>query len=173
LLCWDVLGAAEFRFNEAHLLGKAVGMDVDQLIIGGLVHKTGDKIRILSAQERRRERALEPEEITETLFGPITKTKRRTQASILKVHPNDPQFRTALDGCHALALNFIESPTEAAGIGAAKQVVLRQQWGKDSPVAQLMEAYVESRTGRSEVCKEREEHSGKHVPRIPGLAYSA
>ena len=144
LLCWDVLGAAEFRFNEAHLLGKAVGMDVDQLIVGGLVQKTGDKIRILSAQDRRRERALEPEEITETLFGPITTSKRRTRASVLKVHPNDPQFRTALDGCHALALNFFEAPTEAAGIGAAKQVILRQQWGKDSPVSQLMEAMLKA-----------------------------
>ena len=35
LLCWDVLGAAEFRFNEAKLLGHAVGMDVDQLIVAG------------------------------------------------------------------------------------------------------------------------------------------
>lgn len=32
LLCWDVLRAAEFRFNEAKLLGNAVGMDVDMLL---------------------------------------------------------------------------------------------------------------------------------------------
>jgi putative DNA methylase len=35
LLCWAVLGAAEFRFNEAKLLGHAAGMDVDQLQAAG------------------------------------------------------------------------------------------------------------------------------------------
>ena len=39
LLCWDVMGAAEFRANEALLLGKAVGMEVDQVIAAGLVSK--------------------------------------------------------------------------------------------------------------------------------------
>ena len=58
LLCWDVLGAAEFRFNEAKLLGHAVGMDVDQLIVAGLVEKSGDKIKMLPAKQRRREHAL-------------------------------------------------------------------------------------------------------------------
>jgi putative DNA methylase len=72
LLCWDVLGAAEFRFNEAKLLGNAVGMDVDQLVAAGLVTKSGDKIQMVPAKERRRERALEPDEVTETLFGPLT-----------------------------------------------------------------------------------------------------
>jgi putative DNA methylase len=32
LLCWDTLRAAEFRFNEAKLLGHAVGMDVFALV---------------------------------------------------------------------------------------------------------------------------------------------
>ena len=49
LLCWDVLGAAEFRFNEAKLLGHAVGMDVSQLVAAGLVTRSSDKIKILSA----------------------------------------------------------------------------------------------------------------------------
>jgi putative DNA methylase len=55
LLCWDVLGAAEFRFNEAKLLGNAVGMDVDQLVTAGLVTKSGDKINMLPASKRRRD----------------------------------------------------------------------------------------------------------------------
>jgi len=142
LLCWDVLGAAEFRFNEAKLLGHAVGMDVDELIAAGLVSKSSDKITILSAKERRRERALEPEEIEETLFGPITIPKRRTKKDILKIHPNDPGFRTALDSCHALALRFIETGNEKAGIGSAKALMRQQQWKNDSPVARLMEALV-------------------------------
>jgi adenine-specific DNA methylase len=54
LLCWDVLGAAEFRFNEASLLGKAVGMDVDMLITSGLVTKQGDKIQMVPVKDRRR-----------------------------------------------------------------------------------------------------------------------
>ena len=142
LLCWDVLGAAEFRFNEAHLLGKAVGMDVDQLIVAGLVTKVGDKIHILSAQDRRRERALEPDEATETLFGPVTISKRRTKKDALKVHPNDPQFRTALDACHALALQYIEAKDPSSSIGAAKALMRKQGWNAESTVAKLMVALV-------------------------------
>lgn len=145
LLCWDVLGAQEFRFNEASLLGKAVGMDVDQLVVAGLVTKSGDKIQILSAKDRRRSRALEPDEIAETMFGPeIVKKKRHTKKDVLKVHPNDPQFRTSLDGCHALALRFVEAAGESAGIGSAKSLAHQQRWGKESSVAKLMAALVKA-----------------------------
>jgi len=142
LLCWDVLGAAEFRFNEAMLLGKAVGVDVDQLITAGLVSKSVDKILMLPAIERRRERALEPDEVTETLFGPIISGKKRTKKEILKVHPNDPSFRTALDACHALALRYVGAGGGTGGIGSAKGLVRQQRWAKDSAVARLMEALV-------------------------------
>ncbi len=144
LLCWDVLGAARFRFNEAKLLGNAVRMDVDQLIGAGLVAKKNQDIRILPAQERRRDRALEPDEVTETFFGPVVKKKRRTKKDILKVHPNDPQFRTALDACHALALRYVEAGGEAGGIGAARSLAHQQGWGTDSAVAKLMAALVEA-----------------------------
>jgi len=50
LLCWDVLRAAEFRFNEAKLLGHAVGMDVAALEQAGLISVKQDKVRLLSAQ---------------------------------------------------------------------------------------------------------------------------
>jgi putative DNA methylase len=144
LLCWDVLGAAEFRFNEAKLLGNAVGMDVDQLAAAGLVSKTGDKIKILSAAQRRRERALTPQEYEATLFGrEAVKGKRRTKKDVLRVHPNDPNFRTALDGCHAIALRFAETPGgPAASTGAAKQLVRQQGWEAESAVAKLMVALV-------------------------------
>jgi len=144
LLCWDVLSAAEFRYNEAHLLGKAVGMDVDTLVAAGLVTKSGDKVQILSAQDRRRDRALEPDEVVETLFGPETIKKKATKKQALKVHPNDPSFRTALDGCHALALRFIEAKGGAAGVGSAKALVRQQQWKPDSAVARLMAALVQA-----------------------------
>ncbi|HXK94462.1 MAG TPA: hypothetical protein PKV38_12340, partial [bacterium] len=142
LLCWDVLGAAEFRFNEAKLLGNAVGMDVDRLIAAGIVEKTGDKIKMLSARDRRRERPLEPDEIQETLFGPVSIPKKRTKKQILKIHPNDPYFRTALDACHALALRYLEAGGGVGGTGSAKALARQQNWTKDSPVAQLMEALV-------------------------------
>lgn len=144
LLCWDVLSAAEFRFNEAHLLGKAVGMDVDQLIVAGLVEKSGDKIKMLPAKQRRRERALEPDEIEETLFGSVKVPRRRTKKDVLKIHPNDPAFRTALDACHALALRYTEAGGESTGIGSAKSLTRQQQWSKDSPIARLMEALVKA-----------------------------
>ena len=142
LLCWDVLGAYEFRFNEAHLLGKAVGMDVDRLVAAGLVSKSGDKVLLLSAGQRRRERALEPSEAIETLFGPVTVSKRVLKKDTLKVHPNDPRFRTALDGCQALALRYLEAGGGAAGLGAARALAHQQAWKADSQVARLMEALV-------------------------------
>jgi len=142
LLCWDVLGAAEFRFNEAKLLGHAVGMDVGQLEAAGLVSKSGDKVKMLSARERRRERALEADEVAETLFGTVAVEKKRTKKDALKVHPNDPQFRTALDACHALALRYLEAGGGSAGIGSARSLARQQRWAKDSHVARLMEALV-------------------------------
>lgn len=142
LLCWDVLGAAEFRFNEAKLLGHAVGMDVGQLEAAGLVSKSGDKVKMLSVRERRRDRALEPDEVAETLFGTVAVEKKRTKKDTLKVHPNDPQFRTALDACHALALRYLEAGGGSAGIGSARSLARQQRWSKDSHVARLMEALV-------------------------------
>ena len=144
LLCWDVLGAVEFRFNEASLLGKAVGMDVETLIAAGLVTKSGDKINMVPVKERRRARALEPDEAVETLFGPETTGKRRKKTDVLKIHPNDPHFRTALDGCHALALRYLEAGGGAGGIGNAKALMRQQNWNKESAVARLMAALVEA-----------------------------
>ena len=119
LLCWDVMGAAEFRFNEARLLGRdAAGMDVDRLIVAGLVSKKGDKIFMLSAEDRRRKEALKREEIVMDLFGEVPRKKRRSKAEVLQVHPNDPTFRTTIDACHALALRYLEAGQGSAGIGS-------------------------------------------------------
>jgi hypothetical protein len=117
-------------------------MDVGQLETAGLVSKSGDKVKMLSARDRRRDRALEPDEVTETLFGAVALEKKRTKKDALRVHPNDPQFRTALDACHALALRFLEAGGGNAGIGSARSLVRQQRWTKDSPVARLMEALV-------------------------------
>lgn len=127
LLCWDVLGAAEFRFNEAKLLGHAVGMDVAQLAAAGLVTRKSDKINILSAMDRRRDRAVEDAD---------------DAGQGGKVHPNDAAFKTAIDGCHALALRYLEAGGGAAGIGAARSLARQQGWDKESAVARLMAALV-------------------------------
>lgn len=146
LLCWDVLQAAEFRFNEAKLLGHAVGMDVDTLVAAGLVSKKSDKIKLLSAAERRRSRKLELEEAGEILFSSLPRGKKRTvrKTDVLKVHPNDPHFRTALDACHALALRYLEAGGGNPGIGSARQLATQQNWNANSPVARLMEALVKA-----------------------------
>ena len=133
LLYWDVLGAAEVRFNEAKLLGHAVGMDVQDLVAAGLVTKESDKVKMLPATERRRARPLEPDQTEETLFGPqLTGKTRRRKADVLKVHPNDPSFRTALDGCHALALRYLEAGGGEGGIGSA-QSLRRARRGRTAP----------------------------------------
>jgi adenine-specific DNA methylase len=129
LLCWDVLGAAEFRFNEAKLLGHAVGMDVTQLAAAGLVKRTADKVSIQSANDRRRATAIE--DIDNAGKGG-------------KVHPNDAAFKTALDGCHALALRYVEAGGGTAGIGAARSLARQQAWDKDSAAAKLMAALVQA-----------------------------
>lgn len=160
LLCWDVLGAAEFRFNEAKLLGNAVGMDVSQLEIAGLVSKSADNVTMLSAQARRREQALEPEEV-ETLFGMMTSGKKVKKKDSLKVHPNDPSFRTALDAAHALALRYIEVGGGDGGIGSARALVRQQGWTAQSGVARLMEALVQA---APEAVKSEKTEVGKKYP---------
>lgn len=129
LLCWDVLGAAEFRFNEAKLLGHAVGMDVAQLAAAGLVKRTADKVNIQSAKDRRRDKAIEDAD---------------DAGKGGKVHPNDTAYKTAIDGCHALALRYAEAGGGAAGVGAARSLARQQGWDKDSAVARLMAALVQA-----------------------------
>jgi hypothetical protein len=129
LLCWDVLGAAEFRFNEAKLLGHAVGMGVDKLVEAGLVTRKADKINILSAKERRRPRAIDDAD---------------DAGKAGQVHPNDAAFRTAIDGCHTLALRYLDAGGGTAGVGAARSLARQQAWDKDSAVARLLAALVQA-----------------------------
>jgi hypothetical protein len=140
LLCWDVLAAAQFRFNEAMLLGRSVGMDVKTLIAAGLVSKKSDNITLLPAKERRREREVRNEAEQMELLGAFGGGRRRPSR---KVHPNDEYFTSAIDMCHALALKYLESGGGQNGIGAAKGIVQRQRWDKrDSPCAKLAAALV-------------------------------
>jgi hypothetical protein len=115
-------------------------------VVAGLVSKSGDKIKILSAKDRRRSKKLEREEIEETLFGvmPKGKKKRVKTGDFLKVHPNDTHFRTALDACHALGLRYAEAGGGNPGIGSARQLSTQQGWKSGSPVARLMEALLKA-----------------------------
>ncbi len=141
LLCWDVLGAAEFRFNEAMLLGRSVGMDVARLKESGLVTASGDKVKLLPAAGRRRGKAVRTEqEQMELLRVP---GGRRTKPS-RTVHPNDEFFVSAIDACHALALKYSEAGGGQNGIGAARGVKNQQHWTADSPCARLMLALVQA-----------------------------
>ena len=137
LLCWDVLGAAEFRFNEAMLLGRSVGMDVNTLSAVGLISKSGDKVQLLPAAERRRERAIANE--AEQLTFLESQGRRKSQR---KVHPHDEYFVSAIDMCYALALRHAEAGSGQAGIGAARGMALQQGWTADSVCARMMEALV-------------------------------
>lgn len=140
LLCWDVLGAAEFRFNEAMLLGRSVGMDVSRLKETGLVTTGSDKVKILPAKERRRERPVKTEQEQQMALFEM-EGKRKKKAS-RKIHPNDEYFVSAIDMCHALALRYAEAKSEQAGIGAAKGMALQQGWNTSSPCARMMVALV-------------------------------
>lgn len=144
LLCWDVLGAAEFRFNEAMLLGRSVGMDVTRLKEVGLIEATGDKVKLLPASERRRDTAIRSEQEQLDLFGGAVGGRGRKVRVSRKVHPNDEFFASSIDACHALALKHAESGGGSAGIGAAKGTAIQQGWGPDSPCARLMTALVQA-----------------------------
>ncbi|MDI9393444.1 MAG: DUF1156 domain-containing protein [Synergistota bacterium] len=144
LLCWDVLRAAEFRFNEAKLLGNAVGMEIDNLVAAGLVVKSGDNVRILSAGERRRERPLNVQQAEQLLLEGNSRGVRGRRGVSLKVHPQDDSFRTAMDGCHALALAYLEAGRGSAGIGSASALARRQGWRDGSAVSRLMDALLKA-----------------------------
>lgn len=139
LLCWDVLGAAEFRFNEAMLLGRAVGIDVARLKETGLVSTSNEKVKMLAASDRRREKPVRSEQEQLALFEekhtPRSKPTR-------KVHPNDEYFVSAIDMCHALALRHEEAGGGQAGVGAARGMALQQGWNAESVCAKLMTALV-------------------------------
>jgi hypothetical protein len=144
LLCWDVLRAAEFRFNEAMLLGRAVNRHVSQLEYAGLVSKTGDKVKMVPALARRRERKLEQREIEdiELDLGMPTK-KRAKKGQVRKVNPQDPEFRTTIDACHALAMAAVKRDG-GVDVGAAKELARRHGWlnKEESGVARLTKALV-------------------------------
>ena len=104
-------------------------MDVTQLAAAGLVKRTADKVNIQSAKDRRRDKAIE--DADEAGKGG-------------KVHPNDAAYKTAVDGCHALALRYAEAGGGTAGVGAARSLARQQGWDKDSAVARLMAALVQA-----------------------------
>lgn len=140
LLCWDVLGAVEFRFNEAMLLGRSAGrMDINALITAGLVSKSSDKVQMLTAKERRLEQAVKSETEQLQFFEGVRLGRRRGSR---KVYPNDEYFASVIDMCHALALRHAEAGGGQAGIGAAKGMALQQGWNTSGPCARLMEALV-------------------------------
>jgi putative DNA methylase len=122
------------------LLGRSVGMDVNRLLEAGLLLKKGNNVQLLSAQERRRDRAVHDE--AEQMELRLTQAGTRRKRFSRQVHPGDEVFASAIDMCHALALRHLEAGGGQAGIGAARGMALQQGWDKDSACARLMEALV-------------------------------
>ena len=145
LLCWDTLRAAEFRFNEAKLLGHAVGMDVSSLEIAGLISVKQDQVKILSASERRRDVPLTNDQAQQLVFGFVDGSgKKVKKADALKIHPRDPAFRTHLDKAQALALADADAGGGAAGIGSAKSFTLRHSIKTGDATVGLIEALLKA-----------------------------
>jgi hypothetical protein len=169
LLCWATLRAAEFRFNEAKLLGHAVGMDVSALEQAGLITVKADKVNILSAAGRRREGPLREDEAQQLLFGWTPgKGKRLKKADALKIHPRDPVFRTHLDRAQALALVYADAGGGAAGIGAAKSFATRQGMKAGDATVRLIDALLRAappamRREKSEMAKKFPEFRAWHA----------
>ena len=130
LLCWDVLGAAEFRFNEAKLLGHAVGMDVAQLVAAGLVTR----------KLRQDQHSCPPRTAAGARRSRMPKTPgkaaRCTRMTWHSARRSTAAMRSRSDTSKPAAA--------AAGIGAARSLARQQGWDKDSPVARLMAALVQA-----------------------------
>lgn len=145
VLCWDTLRAAEFRFNEAKLLGHAVRMEVSDLQIAGLISVKQDQVKILSAAERRRAAPLTNDQAQQLLFGPVPGTgKKVIKADALKIHPRDPAFRTHLDKAQALALAYADAGGGPTGIGAAKSFALKHSIKPGDATVRLIEALLKA-----------------------------
>ena len=97
LVWWGTFRRGSVGFDEALLLTRGLGMDVQALVDAGLVAKDGGAIVIRSASERRRD-------------SPV-------DAGIDgggRVHPQDRTYGTAIDACHALALAGLEGMATVA-----------------------------------------------------------
>lgn len=143
LLSWDVLQAAEFRYNEGNMLGKALGLDVDDMAKIGLIKKKGDSLTMVSASERRR------------LAGPLSAGDftRLQEAAVSgkpkkrDIHPNDHAYFTALDLAQALALcwqDAFATGGEQNAIGATRGMTARLGVVPESPAARLLYALVKA-----------------------------
>jgi adenine-specific DNA methylase len=173
LLCWDTLRAAEFRFNEAKLLGHAVAMDVSALEIAGLISVKQDQVKILSASERRRNAPLTNDEAQQLLFGFLQGGgKKVKKADALKIHPRDPAFRTHLDKAQALALAYADAGGGAAGIGVGKSFTLRHSIKTGDATVRLIEALLKAappavRRDKGEVATRFAEFFAWHAMLLP------
>jgi putative DNA methylase len=167
LLCWDVLRAEEFRFNEAMLLGRAVGMDVDRLKEFGLLEGSGEKVKILPAASRRRDKPIKgsPEQIL-LMADPNPGSKnKKSRKTTRKVHPLDDHFSSAIDMCHAIALRYADTGGGDNGIAAAKSMALQMGWNKESPCCKLMEALLNAAPPAVRFPgKKKEETAADHFP---------
>jgi len=139
LLCWDVLQAQEFRFNEAMLLGRAARMDIARLQETGLAEKSGEKVKMLPAAARRRARPIRSEQEQLALLAAAPGSRRRPSR---KVNPDDEYFSAVVDMCHALAMRYADAGGGDNGLAAARGMAQRRGWGPDSPCARLMAALV-------------------------------
>jgi len=131
LLWWDVISAHEARFNEAMLLGRSLGLGVDNLISAGLLSKKSEKVFILSAKERRADKPREEAIRSDVLFDIPGKKKTPPR----KIHPRDPDYATLIDLLHGWALTYIEGG--AGGIGAGMNFARRHQLQHGHPAVEL------------------------------------
>jgi putative DNA methylase len=141
LLSWDVLQAAEFRYNEGNMLGKALGIDVDDMAKIGLIKKKGDNLTMVSAAERRRlSGPLSAGDFTRLQEAAVTgKAKKRD------IHPYDPDYFTALDLAQAMALcwqDAFATGGEQNAIGAVRGMAARIGVSSDHAAVKLICALV-------------------------------
>ena len=138
LVWWGTFRRGSVGFDEALLLTRGLGMDVQALVDAGLVAKDGGSIVVRSAPERRRASA--------TGIG---------EAGGGGVHPQDRTYATAIDACHALALAGLEGMATVvlapgamapgatqAGLGMASAIWQRLPGSQRTQAGALLSALV-------------------------------
>jgi adenine-specific DNA methylase len=140
LLCWDLLQAPEFRFNEAMLLGRSVRMDVDRLKRAGLLvsssgsAKSDGRVKLLSAKDRRRQRPVRTERSSRrTAAAVVGRAVRYIRMTSTSPAPSTPATRWRCATKRPAAVRPASarskaSPTSRAGAPKARAPVSCRRW---------------------------------------------
>ena len=106
VLAWDAFKAPVFPYDEALRLARAVGVDLDRQIVGGLVEKKGSDLKIWDSERRAAKGALGPPDGSRGMIDALhhaahfarTRTLQAAQEMLVRSGVDrNPMFLAALE----------------------------------------------------------------------------